>query len=166
MHHHSDIPISFTVLSVSCAHTETHTPLARLSISGIAFNIWRTWGIVSCYISWVALYRTPACPDGSPADRDGWCLIPLLHLLCHFILSALLICHFHRQLVTLLGVRVLYICGHVCICPHKWFPDPCSKLQVGCHPYMHQGDMPSPIAICLIWCHSPSLNALHQCGSF
>lgn len=74
-------------------------------------------------------------------------------LYCHFNLSAPLICHPHRPFVTAQG---LYICAHVCICPHKWFLDPCSQLQLGCHPCKHPGEgghMLSPVAICFIFCY-------------
>lgn len=92
-----------------------------------------------------ALYRGPVCPDGSPADRDGWCLIPSMpvHPICTSNLS------FSGHLLLLLGLPS--IC--VCICPHKLFPDPCLQLQLGCHPYMHPRDMLSPTALCLMFCH-------------
>ena len=79
-------------------------------------------GFVSCYISPVALYRTPARPDGSPTDWDGWCLTPSLHPLCHFILSALLICHSHRPFVTSMDQPCalhMHVCLHM---PTQVFP--------------------------------------------
>lgn len=153
MHGHLDIPISLVVLSFSCTHPETHTHrrTARWSIPAIVFHIWQTgFGL---------LLHLPSCP--LPDLSTSWWITcglgwmvphppPAPYMPFHPIYNTNLsflspICYFAWA-----AVRFTY--AHVCICPHKWFHDPCSQLQLGCHPYMHTGDMLSSAAICLFFC--------------
>lgn len=72
-----------------------------------------------------ALLWTQFGTDGSPTYGDGWCFIPPLHSLCHFIPAAPIICHSRRPFVCRARARrMVYISARVCICPHKWFSDP------------------------------------------
>ena len=143
MHDHSDIPIPFL------AHFHTHhteTCMYSSASGGRCF--------VSLYISWVGLYSSPARPDGSPADLDGWYLIPLPYLLCHFILSVLLICHSHRPFITWPGLCTSYI--HMSAYAHTSDSlTPACSSSCAASTTLTQGTDRCAVVICLIFLRSP-----------
>ncbi len=169
MHDHSNIShIICGSFSFSCAHTETHTPSCQMIHPRNSTQHLADRGFVSCYISCIALYRTPCaswwitCTTGWMAPHPPSAPCVPFHPICGANLSSSqAICYFARM-------AVCFTCAGMFAYAHT------SDSLTPAHSYgwdatvtWTQGTCSlSPVAICLIFNHSPSWITSQQSGSF